>query len=159
MRSDAILSWSEIHRLEVGEEYPAAIDALEARLAADLLDIEAVRRLGFNLWYAVAEDSRIRNPIPAKEYAARFNELHRQYVHRFSDDADFCWAFGLGLSFYSFHLSGTTDEAGRRILESEGYRLLDRARSLDPMWAELARGTDLSRLRGRGIFASYYNVA
>jgi hypothetical protein len=159
MRPSAPVSWPEIHDLEVREEYPAAIDALEARLAADPEDREAVRRLGFNLWYAVAEEGRIRHPIPAKEYATRFVALYRQYADRLADDADFCWAFGLGLSLFPFHFSGATDAAGQRLIETEGNQLLDRARSLAPMWAELPRGADLSPLKGRGIFASYYNVA
>ncbi len=155
----ATLSWSQIHDLEIGEEYPAAIDALEARIAADPQDAEAVRRLGFNLWYAVAEESRIRNPIPAKEYATRFMALYRQYADQLSQDADFCWAFGLGLSLFPFYFCNAKDEAGHRLVEAEGNQLLDRARSLEPMWAELPEAPDLSRLKGRGIFASYYNVA
>lgn len=45
-----LFGWSKIHELEVGEEYPLALDALEERLRADPFDPEAVIRLGFNLW-------------------------------------------------------------------------------------------------------------
>lgn len=40
-----ILSWERIHELEVREDYPAAIDALEERLGAIPSDKEAVIRL------------------------------------------------------------------------------------------------------------------
>ena len=159
MQRCAAYTWREIHDLEVGEEYPEAIDALEARIAANPQDAEAVRRLGFNLWYAIAEEGRICNPIPVKEYATRFMTLCRQYADQLSEDADFCWAFGLGLSLFPFYFSSAMDEAGQRLIEAEGNRLLDRARSLDPMWAELPHVGNLSRLKGRGIFASYYHVA
>src|SRR5687767_11305210 len=106
------LSWQQIHDLEVVEDYPAAIDALEARLAQDPADAEAVRRLGFNLWYAVAEEGRLRNSIPAADYARRFMELYRLYADQLSQDADFCWAYGLGMSLFAFYLIGATEEEG-----------------------------------------------
>ena len=144
-------SWPHIHDLEVREDYPAAIDALEARLATNPEDHEAVRRLGFNLWYAVIEQTRMRKVLPLEEYARRFMELYRAYADQLTDDADFCWAFGLGMSMFWYNFPGATEE--------EGNGLLQRARSLDPIWAHLEGGTDLSRLKGRGIFAAYYNVA
>jgi hypothetical protein len=139
--------------LEVGEEYPAAIDALEARLAIDPEDHEAVRRLGFNLWYAVVEQMRMGKELPVEDYARRFMELYRQYADQLADDADFCWAFGLGMELFWFELPGATEE--------EGTRLLDRARATDPFWERFGQGVghDTSRLRNRGIFAAYYNVA
>ena len=144
-------SWPHVHDLEVREDYPSAIDALEARLAIDPDDHEAVRRLGFNLWYAVIEQMRMGKELPVEEYARRFMDLYRAYASRLAGDADFCWAFGLGMSMFWYNFPGATEE--------EGNRLLERARQLDPMWASLhEHGTDLSRLRGRGIFQSYYNV-
>jgi hypothetical protein len=146
-------SWPRIHEFEVREDYPAAIDALEARLAADPLDPEAVRRLGFNLWYAVVEQRRMGKDLPVEEYATRFMQLYRQYAHALADDADFCWAFGLGMSLFWHDFPGATEE--------EGNRLLDRARLLEPFWRSLGQPNieqDMSRLRDRGIFAAYYNV-
>ena len=61
-------SWPHIHDLEVREDYPAAIDALETRLAIDPEDHEAVRRLGFNLWYAVIEQTRMGKDLPVQAY-------------------------------------------------------------------------------------------
>lgn len=144
--------WSHIHDLEVRYEYPAAIDALEARLAAEPNDREAVVRLGFNLWYAVVEACPMGKHLPVERYAQRFMELFRDYAARFSDDADFCWAFGLGMSLFWFDFPGAT--------EVEGHRLLNRAKELDPFWSRIHdEGADLSRLRNRGIFAAYYRVA
>ena len=152
MRHTAEPSWPHIHELEVREDYPAAIDALEARLAADPADYEAVRRLGFNLWYAVVEQMRMGKELPVGDYARRFMELYRRYATELAKDADFCWAFGLGMSLFWFNFPGASEE--------EGNQLLDRARQLDAMWARLyEQGTDLSRLQHRGIFAKYYNVA
>src|SRR5687768_9471435 len=89
------LSWPEIHNLEMGEDYPAAIDALEERLRADPSDQEAVIRLGFNLWYVVEGSicGRIQKSLPTERYAIRFMDLFHEYT-RFESNADFCWAFG-----------------------------------------------------------------
>ncbi|MEX0700893.1 MAG: hypothetical protein WD069_02245 [Planctomycetales bacterium] len=145
------LPWPVIHDLEVAEDYPAAIDALEDRLAADPYDREAVIRLGFNLWNVVVEEPRFRNRLPAERYAQRFMELFRAHAEELSSDADFCWAFGLGMSMFPYYFPGATEELGNQ--------LLDRARSLDPFWATLDEpGKDWSRLKGRGIFAAYYAV-
>ena len=154
MRHTAEPSWPHIHDLEVHEDYPAAIDALEARLAAHPTEYEAVRRLGFNLCYAVVEQMRMGKALPVQDYATRFMELFRQYADQLADDADFCWAFGLGMSLFWHDFPGATEE--------EGHRLLDRARSLDPFWAHVHEPDaqrDLSRLQNRGIFSAYYHVA
>ena len=144
-------SWPHIHDLEVREDYPAVIDALESRLNADPADDEAVRRLGFNLWYAVVEQARMGKTLPVEQYAGRFMQVYRAYAHRLADDADFCWAFGLGMSLFWYNFPGAT--------EAEGNRLLDHARHLDPMWQRVGEdGADMSRLKGRGIFAAYYDV-
>lgn len=144
-------SWSTIHGLELREEYPAVIDALEARLAANPAETEAVIRLGFNLWYAVVEQMRMGKELPVERYADRFMGLFHLYSDKLADNADFCWAFGLGMNLFWFDFPGAT--------EQEGNRLLERARHIDPFWARLHEpGSDLSRLRERGIFAAYYNV-
>jgi hypothetical protein len=57
-------SWQEIHALEVSEDYPAAIDALEERLREEPDDAEAVVRLAFNLWYVVAERDGLGTQLP-----------------------------------------------------------------------------------------------
>jgi hypothetical protein len=77
-------------------------------------------------------------------------DLFRHYRDPLAQDADFCWAFGLGMSLFWYDFPGATEE--------EGNRLLEHARRLDPMWDQLERGGDLSRLKGRGIFAAYYNT-
>lgn len=145
---DIDLSWQHIHELECREAYPDAIDALELRLASNPNDPETVIRLGFNLWFAVEGDLRMRKNLPVEQYAARFMELLKLHAEQLNDNADFCWAFGLGISMFWFLFPGATEEQGKQ--------LLDQARSLDPFWANL--GSDLSRLKGRGIFERYYNV-
>jgi hypothetical protein len=145
------LSWPHIHELEMIEAYPDAIDALEARLAVAPNDPETVTRLGFNLWFAVVEDTRMARHLPVEHYAARFMQLFHRHGERLKGNADFCWVFGLGMSLFWFYLSGVTEEQGKS--------LLDRARALDPFWANFQKpGADLSRLKGRGIFERYYNV-
>jgi hypothetical protein len=151
MSQAPILPWSDIHRLELLEEYPAAIDAIEGRLAADPNETEAIIRLGFNLWYAVVEDSRMQKGLPVQQFAARFMELFDTHFLRLLNDADFCWSYGLGMSLFWFYFPGATEELGNV--------LLDRARTIEPFWASLHKpGTDLSRLKDRGIFAAYYHV-
>lgn len=138
--------------MEVNEDYPSAIDALETRLAINAEDYEAVRRLGFNLWYAMVEQMRMGMDLPVEDYARRFMQLYREYETKLAEDADFCWAFGLGMSMFWFNFTGATEEKGNRLLE--------RARRLDPVWERLHENdADLSRLKGRGIFAAYYDVA
>ena len=155
MRHPAELpSWPTIHDLEVHEEYPAAIDALECRVAADPEDSEAVIRLGFNLWYAVVEQLRMGKPLPTAQYAKRFMDLYERYSTTLADSADFCWAFGLGMSLFHHDFPGASAE--------EGEKLLGRARSLDAFWArftEPGAEVDMARIRNRGIFTAYYNVA
>ena len=65
------IPWQTLHRLEMNEEYPAAIEALEAALRAAPDSEELIIRLGFNLWYAVAEQARFDAPLPAELYAKR----------------------------------------------------------------------------------------
>lgn len=136
------------------EEYPAAIDALEERLAADPTEQETVIRLGFNLWYAVAEAERMAKRLPIERYAARFMALLRQYQGRFGQDADFCWAYGLGTSLFWFLFPGATEELG------DG--LLARAKEIDSFYASLLQAGNqagiAARFRGRGILAHYYAV-
>jgi len=144
-------SWHEIQELETSEAYPEAIDALEERLASNPEETEAVIRLGFNLWYAVAEGTRLGRNKRFGDYPERFTVLLERYGEKFRDVADFCWAYGLGIQLFWFHFP--------RMTEEQGNELLNRARALDPFWASLFRpGADLSRLKGRGIFARYYNV-
>ncbi len=149
------LTWSHLHDLEVREDYPAAIDALEARLRADPAEREAVIRLGFNLWYAVVEADRMQKRLPTAAYAARFMELLRLYQSEMQDDADFCWAFGLGISLFWFDFP-EADEA-------MGLALVRRAEEIDPfyrrMFGAAAQGELAERFRGRGILAKYYAVA
>jgi len=152
-RSQNVMELPEIHALEVGEQYPDAIDALEERLRVHPGEAETVSRLGFNLWYAVAEDCRMGTALPVEEYAVRFMALLRYYESEFRDNADFCWAYGLGLSLFWFYFPMGTEE--------QGNRLLARAASLSPMWGAFS-GTGPSQEKlcqhcaGRGIFASYY---
>lgn len=150
-----MLSLNQIHELEVNERYPDAIDALEDRLLAFPCEPETVIRLGFNLWYAVAEADRMALQLPVDEYGKRFMELLGRHRSALSDNADFCWAFGLGLElFWHYFPDGSEDE---------GMALTARAGELDAFWQSLFDGTITQkkiaqRLAGRGIFASYYAV-
>ncbi len=143
------LPLKEIHQLEVTESYPAAIDELEKRIAQGHDDSETVIRLGFNLWYAVAEHLRLNRDIPTDRYRTRFVEIFRAQVAFLQDDPEFCWAFGLGFSLFAHEFEGVS--------ESDGKALLDHAAVLDPFFASSLDGEELSRrFNGRGIFESYY---
>lgn len=145
------LSLSEIHELEVTETYPGAIDELEKRIAEGYSDSETVIRLGFNLWYAVAEEYRLKLSIPGEAYRTRFVNLWRDFQGRMGDEPDFCWAFGLGASLFAHDFDG--------ISEADGNRLLERAGQLDPFYAgELDTAGLSARFTGRGILESYYNT-
>lgn len=176
------LSWQEIHELEVGSKYPAAIEALEERLRENPCDYEAVIRLGFNLWYAAEGAECMGLDLPCSEYYARVMKLLEQYKPKLADNADFCWAFGLGIHLFFYHFPGATAQMGDD--------LMDRARNLDPFWARLydqetwwdrtilprlprfvrrllwfaypipseVTQEAADRFRGRGIFASYYSI-
>ena len=148
------LAWNEIHHLEMEESYPAAIDALEARLQADPDDAEAVIRLGFNLWYAAHEMDRMQKALPKEAYATRFMELLGAYGQRLAGNADFCWAFGLGISLFWFEFPGAD--------EATGEALLAQAKLLDPFyshWFSVGQERIAERFRGRGILAAYYAIA
>jgi hypothetical protein len=151
-RSQDVMELSAIHALEVGEKYPDAIDALGERLRVHPDEAETVIRLGFNLWYAVAEDCRMGTALPVEAYAARFMALLQRYESECRDNADFCWAYGLGLSLFWYYFPMGTEE--------QGDRLLARAASLSPMWGARHTTTSQEELcqycAGRGIFASYY---
>ena len=145
----------EAHELETTEQYPAAIDVLEHALQADPFDPELAIRLGFNLWYAVAEELRMGAALPVDKYAERFMALFREHESRLRDNADFCWAFGLGMSLFWYMFPGATQKLGDE--------LLGRARKLNPFWARFSEGKvsqeELAeRFRNRGIWASYYEV-
>ena len=150
-RSSMPPSLKHIHELEVREDYPAAIDMLEERLRADPSERETVVRLGFNLWYAANEEARMRQGLPVERYASRFMELLREYQSQLDSDADFCWAFGLGISLFWFEFPGAD--------EALGEALLARAKELDPFYVRLDQEEMHERFRGRGIFASYYAIA
>jgi hypothetical protein len=145
------LSLDDIHELEVRDDYPAAIDALEERLRADPSERETVIRLGFNLWYAVVEADRMQKQLPTERYATRFMELFREYRSRFDSDADFCWAYGVGISLFWFQFLGAD--------ESLGVGLLARAKELDSFYTRMQQSEIIERYRGRGIFAKYYAIA
>ncbi len=149
------MNLSEIHQLEVAEEYPHAIDVLEERLQTHPHEAETIIRLGFNLWYVVVECQRMGLNLPVRQYAKRFMALLKQYESELQDNADFCWAYGLGLSLFWFDFP----EAA----EPDGQRLLNRAASLDPVWKHVYMGNASQeelhqRFAGRGILASYYNI-
>ena len=139
--------WSRIHEAEGNWTcLRHAIELLEARLVAKPDELETVIHLGFTLWYEVTEGQ-----LPVDDYARRFLELYRRYADTFSEKADFCHVFGLAIKLDWYFFPGTT--------EAEGHRLMSQAAALDPMWAQLYEAdADLSRLRGRGILAAYYNV-
>ncbi len=145
------LPLDKIHEIEVREDYPAAIDALEARLQADPSEKETVIRLGFNLWYAAHEEARLRKGLPTERYGRRFMDLFREYRAELQDDADVCWAFGLGISLFWHEFPGADEPLGKA--------LLARAKSLDCFYCRMKQEEMSVRFRGRGIFASYYATA
>jgi ankyrin repeat protein len=137
-------------------DYPAAIDALEEKLAGDPDDAEAVIRLGFNLWFAVVENDPMMADLPVEQYAERFMDVFHRYEGKLGSNGDFCWAFGLGMSMFSHHFPGATEEMGKRLIGS--------ARELDPFWARFgtqgisspSMDEQAARFNGRGIFEGYY---
>jgi len=148
------LSLDDIHELEIRQEYPAAIDALEELVRSDPSDAEAVIRLGFNLWYVVAEAERLQASLPTQHYASRFMELFRQHRDALADNPDFCWAFGQGMNMFWWAFPGATEQLGKS--------LIDTACRLDGFWSrfwtDLTEAEGAGRLRGRGILQRYYNV-
>ena len=149
------LSLSEIHEFEIREDYPTAINKLEAHLEENPTGPETVIRLGFNLWYTVIENDRIGKNLPTEDYASRFMALFHTYRERFWKNADFCWAFGKGINLFWYHFPGATEELGQT--------LIDRASELDPFyerfWSDLPPCAVRDRFKGRGILALYYDVA
>lgn len=170
------MSLAEIHKLEMQEKYPDAIQALEERLKENPHDGETITRLGFNLWYAAEESDRMGIYLPVDDYFARVMELLDKYRSECGDNADFCWAIGLGISLFHYYFPSGTQELGDS--------LLAKARRLDPFYARFMKNRPrwyfkipkfirrlihgrqerrimqdtVTRFRGRGIFAKYYNI-
>jgi len=157
-------SWADIAEREEAEDYPAAIAALEHLLEEDPENTEAVVRLGFNYWLAIAETDRLRLQVPVKQYAKRFAELLEQYEASLGAQADFCWAFGLPLMLHYYYFGDDgTDASELNNLRSIGERLLHRAAGLDRFYPTLRDGAATQeelarRFRGRGSLARYYGV-
>jgi hypothetical protein len=149
------LPLDKIHELEISQVYPKAIDELELRLEENPNDNETVIRLGFNLWYAITENDRMGTQLPTEQYASRFMQLFHQYHDVLKDNADFCWAFGEGMKMDWYYFPGATEELGQS--------LIDQACRLDNFykrfWKDLPKDALVERFKGRGILASYYNVA
>lgn len=143
-------TWEEIHQLEMLEDYPAVIDALENRLAADSGDHEAVIRLGFNLWIAGTEALRTRDPLPEEQCALRFMELFLKYGDSLHGNADFCHVYGLALSIDGWSFPGGDQKLGEVLLQ--------RAAELDPFYVRLGQDEMTARFAGRGVFALYYGI-
>lgn len=164
-----MLSLEEIHELEVSETYPEAIDALEQRLAANPDEEETVVRLGFNLWLIAEEGCRIDPTLPSEEYAERFMQLFGDYRHKLKGSADFCFAFGLGISLFWWLFPAATERQGKALLRS--------AARLDPLYKRMITPTTwfakwryfsgrhptqpelARRFSGRGVLAKYYGVS
>jgi hypothetical protein len=153
------LSLNHIHCLEVDEDFRGAIKALEERLMEFPEDPETVIRLGFILWLTASNFGRIDIPENfERECGSRFVSLYDKYESKLSENADFCWAFGLGMSLFGECLPGASGELGEF--------LLAKAKTLDPFWknllgeSERKLGEDEIRkkLQGRGALASYYGV-
>lgn len=134
----------EIHELEVNECYPEVIEALEERVSADFEDWESVIRLGFNLWYAIVENDRLQLNLPVEKYAPRFMDLLHEYTPKMSDNADFCWAYGLGLDLFPHLFPDATPELGKELMK--------RAREIDSFYAAFGDQPSIQkRFGGRGI--------
>jgi hypothetical protein len=155
-QGDQIMAFtlSEIHEREIAEDYPLVVTALEDRLGEDANDRETVIRLGFNLWYAIAENDRMGKRLPTEQYARRFMELFSRYCAELKDNPDFCWSFGQGMQMFWYWFPGATEERGKS--------LIIHACTLDPFYrrfAELTNEELAGRFRGRGILQVYYNYA
>ena len=140
-----------IHELEMAKRNVEAIEALEAFLLEHPGDAEAVIRLGFNCWYVTVENEPLGLGIDEGKYASRFMQLFRRYRDALKDNADFCWAYGLGISMFWHHFPGAE--------ESLGEDLLAEARRLDDFWRRFPHVTNeekVRRLSGRGILEEYY---
>ena len=164
-----MLSLEEIHGLEITESYPQAIEALEERLGAFPDEEETIVRLGFNYWLLAEESERIDPTLPAEEYAERFMKLFRAHEKTLSNNADFCHAFGLGMSLFWWLYPGATERKGKALLERAArldpfYRRIITPISLFPRWRwrtgrHPSREEFAERFAGRGVLAKYYGVS
>ena len=141
-----------IHKLELNEIYPDAIDELEERLKEYPDEVETSVRLGFNLWYVVVENTRMKMNLPTKEYSNRFMNLYNLYSQILLNNADFCWVFGQGINMFWYEFEGATEKLGEELIK--------RACILDDFynkfWTEDNNEKIKDRFIGRGIFANYY---
>jgi hypothetical protein len=131
-------------------EFEAAVSALEERVHHNPMDREAVTQLIFCLWLFATEWPVYRpdQPVPEAEWEERFGALIEEYEGRFSYDADFCWACGLGLSA----TCGNEERANE---------LLQKAYQLDTFWDDYYGGKTSNeqervRFQGRGPFELYF---
>ena len=154
-----LLSLKQIHQLELKEDYPAILCALEDRLIEFPDEAETVIRLGFYLWLIASNFGRLEIPEGLEqECGSRFINLYNEYKFKFSQNADFCWAFGLGMSIFWHCLPGASEEIGNSLLAM--------AKANDSFWRRLLgeSGEKVSeeemkaKLQGRGVLATYYGV-
>ena len=54
-------------------------------------------QLGFIYWYVIVEKDCLKLDIDAEIYSSKFLTLLSEKSEEFKDDADFYWAYGLGL--------------------------------------------------------------
>lgn len=163
-----VLTLAEIHELEVTESYPAAIDALEERLKTHPAEEETVVRLGFNCWLVAEEGERIDPTLSTEQYAERFMELFRTYKDTFSESADFCFAFGLGMSLFWYLYPGATERQGKALLKRASkldsfYKTIITPISTFARWRyrtgrHASQEALARRFSGRGVLAKYYAV-
>lgn len=159
------LSWDKIYYLEINEKYPEAINAIEDKLKETPGNAETVIRLGFNLWFAIVEDDRMKLNLPIEQYANRFMELLNEYRSKLQDNADFCFSYGLGLSsdYYRF-VKNANDIKELKKCEKLGKDILKRASKIDSFYKKVIKGKvskdELSEhFKGRGCFERYFNIS
>lgn len=144
--------WDRIGSLEKTGEHNRAIKSLEEVLLQHPGDEEAVIRLGFHYWYVTVEHDLLQVDRSAEDYGRSFMQLFRQYEAALSHHADFCWAFGLGMSMFWFEFPGATKEVGDR--------LLAKAKELDEFWRKFPNVSlkeEIAKYGDRGIWTYYYS--
>ena len=157
-------SWEEIYNLEITEQYPAAIEAIEERLKSNSEKEEGVIHLGFLYWLGIVEDERLNLNVSFQQYAARFRELLNTYQSVFDNNADFCFSYGFGLSMdYYYFARDAKDTKELNLYESLGKSLLEKAKRLSPFYKKLLNGKvsqqEISQhFAKRGCFLKYYSI-
>jgi len=157
-------TWEDIYNLEITQQYPDAIVAIEERLQLNSSENEAIIRLGFLLWLGIVEKDRLELNISQQSYAKRFRELLNANRSNYDNNADFCFSFGYGLSIdYFYFVEDAKDINELKSYESIGKTLLEKAMELDPFYSKLLKGEITQKeisehFVNRGCILKYYGI-